>query len=129
MVDPISDMLIRIKNAQLVSHQRVALPYSKIKYEIAKVLKKEGFVGDIETSGKKNRKSIELGLKYEKNRPRIISLRRVSRPGQRIYVKKGDLRPVRQGYGISIVSTSQGVMSGKEARKKGLGGELICEVY
>lgn len=129
MVDSISDMLTRIRNAQAVGHKTVIFPFSKVKLEIAKTLEKEGFIGKIEIKGKKVRKEIEVVLKYEENRPIITTIKRISKPGRRMYIKKDQIRPIRQGYGISIISTPSGVMSNKEAKKKGLGGEIICQVW
>jgi small subunit ribosomal protein S8 len=129
MVDPISDMLTRIRNAQAVAHQTVTIPFSKLKFNLAKVLEKEGLVGEVATRGRKARKIIEIKLKYEKGIPVIQGLKRVSKPGRRIYIKKNELKPVRQGYGLIIISTSQGLMTNKEAKKKGLGGEVLCEVW
>lgn len=129
MTDPISDMLTRIRNSQSVSHESVVVSFSKIKFEIAKVLEKEGFVGPVETKGKKTKKTMEIGLKYRQGAPAIAAIKRISRPGQRIYVKKDEVKSVKEGYGISVISTSRGVMTDKEARKNGLGGEVICQVW
>ena len=129
MVDPISDMLIRIKNAQAVSHQTVNVPFSKIKFNLAKVLEKEGLIEAITIRGRKIKKIIEIKLKYEKGQPIINELKRISKPGQRIYFKKSQVKPIRQGYGLAIISTSQGLMTNKKARKKGLGGEILCEIW
>ncbi|MBU1136876.1 30S ribosomal protein S8 [Patescibacteria group bacterium] len=129
MTDPISDMLTRIRNSQAVCHETVTIPFSKIKFEIAKVLEKEGFIDSVETKGKKVKKTIEVGLKYKDGAPAIAAIKRVSKPGQRIYVKKNEVKSVREGYGISIISTSRGVMTNKEARENNLGGEVICQVY
>ncbi len=129
MVDPISDMLTRIRNAQAVSKKTAEVPYSKLKLDLAKILEKEGFVGKVETKGRKIRKVIEIGLKYDKGEPVISKIRRISKPGCRLYAKKSQLRPVREGYGLSVISTSQGLMTNKEAKKKGLGGEIICELW
>ncbi len=129
MVDPISDMLIRIKNAQAVSHQTVNVPFSKIKFNLAKVLEKEGLIEAITTRGRKIKKIIEIKLKYEEGQPVIKELKRISKPGQRIYLKKSQVKSVRQGYGLAIISTSQGLMTNKEAKKKGLGGEILCEIW
>ncbi len=129
MVDPISDMLIRIKNAQAVSHQTVNVPFSKIKFNLAKVLEKEGLIEVITTQGRKIKKIIEIKLKYEEGQPVIKELKRISKPGQRIYLKKSQVKSVRQGYGLAIISTSQGLMTNKEAKKKGLGGEILCEIW
>jgi len=129
MVDPISDMLTRIRNAQAVSHKTVVIPFSKLKFNLAKVLEKEKLVGKVVIQGRKIRKTIEIELKYEEGKPIAGNLKRISKPGQRIYIKNDQLRPIRQGYGLIIVSTSSGLMTNKEAKKKGLGGEVICEVW
>jgi len=129
MTDPISDMLTRIRNAQAVLHKTVVIPFSKFKFSIAEILEKEGLIGKISAQGRKTNKTIKIELKYDGNNPAISSIKRVSKQGQRIYIKKDELRPVRQGYGVVIISTSQGLMTNTEARKKGLGGELICEIY
>lgn len=129
MVDPISDMLTRIRNAQAVFHQTVIIPFSKFKLNLAKVLEKEGLIEGVASQGRKTKKVIEIKLKYQKGVPVIQELKRVSKPGQRIYLKSSQLKSVRQGYGLSIISTCQGLMTNKEAKKKGLGGEVLCEIY
>jgi small subunit ribosomal protein S8 len=137
MIDPISDMLTRIRNAHAAGHGAVVVPMSKLKFAIAKVLEKEKLVEKVERiSSEKNEKfeDIRITLKYDRvsstvKQPMIKGIRQISKQGQRRYVKKTDIHKVRNGYGIAVVSTSQGVMSGKEARKKGLGGELICELW
>lgn len=129
MVDPISDMLIRIKNAQAVSHPTVNVPFSRIKFNFAKVLEKEGLIEAITTRGRKIKKIIEIKLKYEEGQPVIKELKRISKPGQRIYLRKSQVKSIRQGYGLAIISTSQGLMTNKEAKKKGLGGEILCEIW
>jgi len=129
MTDPISDMLIRIKNAQAVFHKTVNIPFSKIKFTLAKILEKENFLDKVEKKGKGIKKYIKINLKYQNKQPVIKGLKRISKPGQRVYISKDKIRPVKQGYGISILSTSSGLMTDKEARKKGVGGEVICEVW
>lgn len=129
MVDPISDMLIRIKNAQAVRHQTVALPFSKHKLALAKLLEKEGLVKSVVSQGRKTKKIIELALVYKKGQPIIREIRRVSKPSQRIYLKKSQVKPFKSGYGLSVISTSQGLMTDKQARQKGLGGEILCQIY
>ncbi len=129
MTDPIADMLTRIRNAQAVLHKTVIIPFSKFKFNLAEILEKEGLIGKISIQGRKTRKTIKIELKYDNNKPIISSIKRISKQGQRIYIKRDKLRPIRQGYGFVIISTSQGLMTNKEANKKGLGGELICEVY
>ena len=137
MLDPISDMLTRIRNAQKAGHSEVVLPFSKLKFAIAKVLEKENladFVEMIKSSEDDKINKIKMVLKYEKTGnnkkvPIITEITRISKEGKRIYLKKDDIKKVKNGFGISIVSTSKGVMTGKEARKMGLGGEYICEVW
>jgi small subunit ribosomal protein S8 len=128
MTDTISDMLTRIRNASRVQLPAVELPHSKMKESIANILKKEGYVGEVSIEGKVPKK-IKLKLKYEGKRSVIEGLRRVSTPGLRRYVGATDIPHVRGGLGISVVSTSQGVMTGTQARKNNLGGELICYVW
>lgn len=129
MTDPISDMLTRIRNAQAVSHQTVSVPFSKLKFSLAEVLKRTGVVGEVSVKGKTIKKTIKIELKYEKGKSITSNLKRISKQGQRIYIKKNDLRPIRQGYGLAIISTSQGLMTNTEARKNGLGGEVLCEIW
>lgn len=134
MLDPIADMLTRIRNAQRAGHKDVVIPFSNLKMAIAKILEENGFIkmAQKEITGKFP--VIKVALKYitvsntEKN-PAIIEINRVSKEGQRIYTKKTDIKKVRNGYGIAVISTSKGLMTGEDARKKGLGGEIICEVW
>ena len=129
MTDPITDMLNQIRNAQAVGKTEVLIPLSKIKNEIAGLLLKEGFVGEVKKAMKGKIKALKIALKYENDLPKISGLKRVSKPGQRIYEKFDEIKRVRGGYGISIVSTSKGLMTNKEARKQKLGGEIICQVW
>jgi len=129
MTDPIADMLTRIRNAQAVSKPEVFIPFSKIKYQIIKILEKEGFVEKVERKGRGVRKKIKIVLKYKDKIPAIIGLRKVSKPGQRIYLPVKKIKPVRGGFGIAIVSTPRDLMTDREARKKRLGGEIICEIW
>ena len=129
MTDPIADMLNRIKNAQAVSHLTVEVPFSNLKYEIAKILEREGFIEKVEKKGKKAKRIIEIILKYQDKIPKITGLKRISKPGQRIYLPVKKIKKVREGYGITIISTSKGLMANKEARKHKLGGEVICEIW
>lgn len=129
-MDPISDFLIRIKNAVAVSKETVVIPHSKFKMEIAKVLKNEGFIGDAAKKGKKAKKIIEISLKYGENgKAAIEDLKIVSKPGRRVYRKYNELRPVKYGFGISLVSTPRGLMTNLEAKKRKLGGEVLCEIW
>lgn len=131
--NPISDMLIRIKNAQLVRSDQVSIPFSRVKFKIANILKEAGYISEVERKKKKAKKFeheyLSLTLKYSDNRPAISDVKAISRPSRRMYIKAKDIRPVRSGHGLAIVSTSKGIMSSKEARKSSLGGELICEVW
>lgn len=129
MTDPVTDMLNRIKNAQASQKEGVVIPFSNFKYEIAKLLENEKLVGKVEKKGRKAKKVIEIALKYENKIPAISGMRKVSRPGQRIYSPAQNIKPVKGGYGISIVSTSRGLMTGKEAKRQRLGGEILCEVW
>ena len=129
MTDPISDMLTRIRNAQAVSHKTVSIPFSKLKLNLAEILEKTGVIGEVLVQGRKIDKIIKIKLRYENGKSVISNLKRISKQGQRIYIKKSDLRPIRQGYGLAIISTSQGLMTNTEARKKGLGGEVLCEIW
>lgn len=126
--DPIADMLTRIRNASAAKKAEVSVPFSKVKLVIANILLQEGFIKNIEQD-EEGFKNIKIGLKYVDNRPAIMSLTRISKPGRRIYVDKDSILFVRNGLGIAIISTSQGIMNNKEAKKRKIGGELICEVY
>ncbi|MDQ5851842.1 MAG: 30S ribosomal protein S8 [Chloroflexota bacterium] len=131
MNDPIADMLTRIRNATMQRHTRVEIPRSKLKLAIAEILKQEGFIKDfhVEPSGKVY-DNIVLDLKYTSDRqPVITGLKRVSRPGLRIYTKHQDIPRVRGGMGLSILSTPRGVMSGYEAYRQNVGGEVLCYVW
>lgn len=128
-MDSISDMLNRIRNAQSVLKEQVFIPFSNLKYEIAKILEKQGFVKKTEKRGRKTKKIIEIDLKYIKKIPAISGLKRISKPGQRIYKNFKEIKPVRGGYGMAIISTSRGLMTNKEARKQKMGGEIICEIW
>lgn len=129
VTDPISDMLTRIRNAIAIGKMKVEMPYSRLKFAIALILKEQGYIHDLVETGEIIR-SIQLTLKYgDKKNPAIRSLRRVSTPGRRVYLRAEDLPTVLNGYGIAILSTSQGVMTNKQARTKHLGGEILCEVY
>ncbi len=128
--DPIADMLTRIRNANTVRQDRVDVPGSKIKKEIGRILKQEGFIRDYEWISNNKQGVVRVYLKYDSERlPVIHGLRRVSKPGLRVYRKHKDLPKVLGGLGIAIVSTSRGLMSDKEARRRRLGGELICYVW
>ena len=130
MTDPITDMFNRIKNAQAVRHKTVEIPFSKMKKKIAEILKKEGFIEDFKQIGKVPKKVIKIKLKYDDNLiPAISGIKRISKPGQRIYKKAKEIKRVKGGYGIAIISTNQGLITDKEARKRKIGGEVICEIW
>jgi len=128
--DPIADLLTRIRNAAKAKHPRVDLPASKLKLEIARILKEEGYLANYKVVDERGKKTLRVFLRYTPERRSVITdLQRVSRPGSRRYVGKFGIRPVVGGMGISILSTPRGVMTGQSARKEGLGGELLCEVW
>ena len=129
--DPIADMLTGIRSGLLGRHENISIPDSTTKVGISELLKKEGFIRDFQVTGSDSlEKKIRLEMAYlESNEPAIIGLRRVSRPGLRVYVQKGEIPRVFGGLGIAILSTSQGLMTGREAKKQGVGGELLCHVW
>lgn len=129
MTDPISDMLSRIRNAQMVRKDQVDIPLSNLKMRIAEILKEEGFIEKVELLSEGNFQVMRLDLKYRQGRPVIEEIKRRSRPGRREYVAKDEIPKVYQGLGIAILSTSKGVLSNREARKNGVGGELLCTVF
>ena len=126
--DPIGDMLARIKNAQVRNHSKVSLPSSKFKAKIADVLKSEGYIIDYKINDDK-KPSIEINLKYNSGNPVINTIERISKPGRRIFSSASSLPKINNGLGIAIISTPQGVMTDVDARKKKLGGEIICKVF
>ncbi|MBL8601991.1 MAG: 30S ribosomal protein S8 [Myxococcales bacterium] len=131
LTDPISDMLTRIRNATLARHERVAIPASKLKRSVAEILVGEGYISSVQADvDDKGHDRLVLVLKYDRERqPAIEGIRRVSRPGRRVYVGHDKIGKVRNGLGISVLSTSRGVMSDRQARTAGVGGELLCEVW
>jgi small subunit ribosomal protein S8 len=133
ITDTISDMLIRIKNAQAVDKEQVVIPFSKMKFEICRILKEAGFIGEVEKKTKKDKKSehnyLSVNLKYEEGHGALNGVKLISKPSRRMYIQAKDIKPVRSGYGIAIISTSKGLMSSVEARKNKIGGEIICEVW
>lgn len=130
VIDPLSDMFTRIKNAQTAGLETVVIPHSKFKMEVAKVLLKKNFVKEINKRGKKNKKFIEVVLSYgEKNKPGIIEIKRISKPSRRVYVPASEIKPVRQGYGAMIISTPKGILTDNEARKANVGGEVLCKIW
>jgi small subunit ribosomal protein S8 len=130
MTDPIADMLTRIRNAVRVEQSHVEMPGSKVKRGLAEVLKREGYIWDWEEVAAKPSNALRVHLKYGPNGERVIRhLRRISKPGHRVYSGAAKLRPVLGGLGITIISTSRGVVSDREARQRRLGGEILCEVW
>ena len=130
MTDPIADMLARIRNAVAAKHSRVDIPASKLKLEIARILKEEGYINNFVVKGEGVKKIVRIFLRYDsRGTSSITYLARVSRPGRRVYVGSHQIPRVLGGYGVNIVSTSRGLMSGKTARRENVGGELLAEVY
>jgi len=130
MTDPIADMLARIRNAVSAKHSRVDVPASKLKLEIARILKEEGYINNFVLKGEGAKRMIRIFLRYDaRGTSSITHLQRVSRPGRRVYVGSHQIPRVLGGFGINIVSTSRGLMSGKTARKENIGGEVLAEVY
>lgn len=125
LTDPIADMLTRIRNAHLALHKEVSVPRSKMKESLAAILKQEGYIEDVATE----EGSIKLTLKYFKGKPVISGLKRVSKPGRRVYVGMHEIPKVQNGLGICILSTSRGVMDGNSAHESRVGGELLCEIW
>jgi small subunit ribosomal protein S8 len=127
MTDPIADFLTRVRNANSVHHDKVEIPASRIKRHIAEIMKKEGMIKDFEYIEDGKQGILRIYLKYGANKQKVISgLKRISRPGLRVYVKKDEVPRILGGLGIAVISTSHGVMTDKEARKRGLGGEVLC---
>ena len=130
MTDPVADMLTRIRNALAVRHEMVNMPASRMKVAIASILKSEGFIREYDMPRSQSHPTLRVHLAYrERKEPAIAGLKRVSRPGLRVYVGKGEIPRVYGGVGTAILSTSQGVMTGREAWRKGVGGELLCYVW
>ena len=128
MTDPIADMLTRIRNAYMVRKHEVLIPHSKIKFEIAKILEKERYIQKVEIIDDKF-KTIKIYLMYNNKKSVISDIKRVSKVGRRVYVNKEELPRVLNGFGLAILSTSKGLMTNVEARKIGIGGEVVCEIY
>ena len=129
MTDPIADMLTRIRNAATARHTRVLVPASKMKLSLARVLKEEGYIKDIEILKDNPQGTLRLTLRYVDKKPVLTHLKRVSKPGLRVYSKKADIPRVRGGLGIAVLSTPRGLMTGSSAYRQGLGGEIICYVW
>ncbi len=130
MTDPIADLLTRIRNAAGRRHETVTIPASKLKAELLRVLKDEGFITDFERGSEHGHPVLQVHLRYvAEGEPIIAGLRRVSKPGRRVYVGRKDIKPVMGGMGLSVLSTSKGLMTDHECRRAGLGGEVLCEVW
>ena len=128
--DPIADMLTRIRNATVSRKDELVLPYSKFKANLAKVLEREGFISGIQETGDNTEKVLKINLKYSQDGGSVISgIKRVSKPGQRIYLPVEKLPRTNSGFGVTVVSTSKGLLTDKEARKQRLGGEVVCQVW
>ena len=128
-MDTVADFLSQIKNAQAVKKESVKVPFSKLRRRIAEVLAENGFIKEFKKKGRDQNQSLIIYLEYEDGRPKIEEMKRVSTPGQRIYKSADDIEEVRGGYGLGIISTSQGVLSDEEARKRNLGGEVLCKLW
>lgn len=128
-MDTVADFLSQIKNAQAVKKERVKLSFSNLRFKMAELLSENDFVGEVKKKGRGTNQSIIINLKYEDGRPKIEEMKRVSKPGQRIYKSANEIEEVRGGYGLGIVSTSQGLLVDTEARKRHLGGEVLCKVW
>lgn len=130
ITDPVADLLTRIRNANMASHDQVQALGSKLNLEIVKILHSEGFVKNYEVTKNKSQSLIKIGLKYGPRKEKVITdLKRVSKPGRRVYTRRGDIPRVLGGLGIAVVSTSRGVMTDREARRQGVGGEVLCYVW
>lgn len=130
LTDPVADFLTRIRNAHRARHQKLDVPTSKLKTEIARILKEEGYIANFKATEEEGHKVIRIYLKYSNsNEAAISNVSRVSRPGCRVYVRRTDIPRVLGGLGINILTTPRGVMTGRQARKEGVGGELLCEVW
>jgi len=130
ITDPVADLLTRIRNANMAGHDQVEVLGSRLNLEVVKILQSEGFVRNYEITKDKMQSRIKIGLKYGPRKEKVITdLKRVSKPGRRVYTKRGDIPRVLGGLGIAIVSTSKGVMTDREARRLGVGGEVLCYVW
>lgn len=127
--DPVADFLARIRNAIRARHQKLDVPASKLKAEIARILKEEGYISNYKTQEEDGKQVLRVYLKYVGNEAAIRDLARVSRPGCRVYIGRDEIKRVQGGMGISIMTTPKGVMTGRQARRDGVGGELLCEVW
>ena len=128
--DPLADFLIRIKNASAAGKDAVSVPFSKFKFEIASLLAKEGFLASVERRGKKVKKTLDVTLKYDDNQvPEVTDVKRVSKLGKRVYVGVADIKPVRYGHGLLVLSTPKGILTDREAKKQKVGGEALFKIW
>ena len=128
-MDPIADLITRIKNAGAVGKSSVSMPYSKFKFAVAQMLFEEGYIASVDRKGRKHGKVIEIGLAYENEQPKIRDIKRLSKLSQRIYMGVRDMKPIRQGYGDLVLSTPKGIMTAKKARKERVGGEALFTIW
>ena len=130
LTDPVADFLTRIRNSIRARHQKLDVPASKLKAEMARILKEEGYIANVKPTEEDGQKVLRVYLKYGPNNEAVIrDLKRVSRPGCRVYLRRDEIRRVQGGLGISIMTTPKGVMTGRQARREGVGGEILCEVW
>ncbi len=130
LTDPVADFLTRIRNAHNARHQKLDVPASRLKAEVARILKEEGYISNVKPVEEEGRQLLRVYLKYgANNEPAIRDLKRISKPGCRVYIGKDEIRRVQGGLGISIMTTPRGVMTGRQARREGVGGEILCEVW
>lgn len=130
VADPVSDFIVRVKNASNVGKDTILVPFTALTENVANLLKKEGYLSDVEKKGKKIKKSLEVTLNYdEAGNPRVRGVKRLSKLSRRVYTSAKDIAPVKSGHGIVVLSTPEGVLTGGEARKKGVGGELLFEMW
>lgn len=127
--DPVGDFIVQIKNASLVGKVSVVVPYSKLKHEIARVLEEAGYLTSVTKKGRKLRKHLEVGIAYENGTPKMRNTKRISKPSRRVYVAAKDIKPVKRGFGHVVLSTPKGILVGKEARAKSVGGEILFEIW
>ncbi len=129
MTDPIADMLTRIRNAVAIRKPEVIMPLSKVKFSIAKLLEAEGYVASVDKVKEANFDKLKIVLKYEDEKPAISHLKRISKPGQKIYINSKEVPTVLNGYGLAVLSTSKGIMTDRQAKAANIGGELMCEIW
>lgn len=127
--DPIGDLITRIKNAGMADQESVVLPYSKMKHTVCEVLSREGYIGAVKESGKGIKKNLTVEVLYVSGKPRVANTKRISKPSKRVYYAVDDIQPVRNGFGLLVLSTPQGIMTGAEARQNNVGGEALFQVW